>query len=51
MRDENGHIQSDPERFPSGMKKLGDYVHGKGLNYGIYSSAGFKTCQVISFIT
>lgn len=27
------------------MKSLADYVHSKGLKFGIYSSAGFKTCQ------
>ena len=27
------------------MKAIGDYIHGKGLKYGIYSSAGTKTCQ------
>lgn len=27
------------------MKALGDYIHSKGLKYGIYSSAGTLTCQ------
>ena len=27
------------------MKSLGDYIHGKGLKYGLYSSAGTMTCQ------
>lgn len=27
------------------MKALGDYIHSKGLKYGIYSSAGNMTCQ------
>ncbi len=44
-RDKNGIIQADPERFPSGMKALADYVHSKGLKFGIYSCAGNKTCQ------
>ncbi len=43
-RDENGNIQCDPEKFPSGMKALADYIHGKGLKFGIYSDAGCKTC-------
>ncbi len=43
-RDENGFIQPDPERFPSGMKALADYVHSRGLKLGIYSDAGWKTC-------
>ena len=43
-RDENGHIYPDPKKFPSGMKALADYVHGKGLKFGIYSDAADKTC-------
>ena len=43
-RDEQGFIQPDPERFPSGMKALADYVHSLGLKIGIYSDAGWKTC-------
>jgi alpha-galactosidase len=43
-RDAHGDIQPDPEKFPSGMKALADYVHGKGLKFGIYSDAGEKTC-------
>ena len=26
------------------MKALADYIHGKGLRFGMYSCAGFKTC-------
>jgi alpha-galactosidase len=44
-RDEAGTIVADPKRFPSGMKALGDYVHSKGLKFGLYSDAGSKTCQ------
>ena len=43
-RDSLGFIHPDPERFPSGMKALGDYIHSKGLKFGIYSDAGWKTC-------
>ena len=43
-RDENGNIVPDGQRFPSGMKALGDYIHSKGLKFGIYSDAGEKTC-------
>jgi alpha-galactosidase len=39
-----GFIQPDPQRFPSGMKALADYVHSRGLKLGIYSDAGWKTC-------
>ena len=43
-RDSLGFIVADPERFPSGIKALADYVHSKGLKFGIYSCAGDKTC-------
>jgi alpha-galactosidase len=44
-RDAEGNIVVDAERFPSGMKALADYVHSKGLKFGIYSDAGLMTCQ------
>lgn len=44
-RDANGHLQVNKDRFPHGMKWLGDYVHAKGLKFGIYEDAGYKTCQ------
>ncbi|PIQ20950.1 MAG: alpha-galactosidase [Cytophagales bacterium CG18_big_fil_WC_8_21_14_2_50_42_9] len=43
-RDSLGFIHADPKRFPSGMKALADYIHGKGLKFGIYSDAGSQTC-------
>jgi len=44
-RDANSNIVADPERFPHGMKAVGDYIHSVGLKFGIYSDAGSKTCQ------
>lgn len=44
-RDAQGNILPDPQRFPSGMKALADYVHAKGLKFGLYSDAGTLTCQ------
>jgi len=44
QRDSGGNIVSDPERFPAGMKPLADYVHSKGLKFGLYSDAGTETC-------
>ena len=41
-RDAQGMIQGN-EKFPD-MKGLGDYIHSKGLKFGIYSSPGPKTC-------
>jgi len=43
-RDSSGFIVADPERFPSGIKALADYIHSLGLKFGIYSCAGNKTC-------
>jgi alpha-galactosidase len=44
-RNEDGTIQVDTKRFPNGIKALADYIHSKGLKLGIYSSAGYKTCE------
>jgi alpha-galactosidase len=44
-RDNGGNIVPDPKRFPSGIKALADYVHSKGLKFGLYSDAGTATCQ------
>ena len=43
-RDENGNLIPDPVKFPSGMKALIDYVHAKGLKFGLYNCAGTNTC-------
>ncbi len=42
QRDASGVLHTN-EKFPD-MKVLADYVHGKGLKLGIYSSPGPKTC-------
>ena len=44
-RNAQGIIVADSVRFPSGIKALADYVHGKGLKFGIYTDAGRKTCE------
>jgi alpha-galactosidase len=43
-RDAAGNILADPQKYPSGIKALADYVHSKGLKFGIYTDAGTKTC-------
>ncbi len=43
-RDEKGNLVPDPAKFPSGMKALADYIHSKGLKFGIYSCVGTHTC-------
>ena len=45
QRDPDGRLQSDPVRFPSGIKALADQLHARGLKLGIYSSAGTMTCR------
>jgi alpha-galactosidase len=56
-RGPDGNLQVDTTRFPgtdprlpagstaNPLKALGDYIHSKGLKFGIYEDAGYKTCQ------
>ncbi|MFF3767425.1 NPCBM/NEW2 domain-containing protein [Streptomyces sp. NPDC001922] len=44
-RDGYGNLVPDPARFPHGIKALADYVHARGLKFGLYTSAGTKTCD------
>ncbi|WP_329174574.1 glycoside hydrolase family 27 protein [Streptomyces sp. NBC_01477] len=48
-RDGSGNLVADPARFPDGIKAVADYVHSKGLKFGLYSSAGTKTCNSAGF--
>jgi len=48
-RDSNGNMVSDSVKFPSGMKALGDYVHSKGLKYGLYTSRGNVQCGTSTY--
>ena len=43
-RDKDKRLVADPEKFPHGMKYVADYVHSKGLKFGMYSCAGNLTC-------
>ena len=43
-RTATGHLAANPERFPSGIKALADYVHAKGLKLGLYTAMGMETC-------
>ena len=44
-RDPETHrIVADPAKFPKGMKDVADYIHSKGLKFGMYSCAGVRTC-------
>jgi len=44
-RDANGKLTSNLERYPSGLGGLGDYIHGLGLKYALYTDAGTHTCS------
>jgi alpha-galactosidase len=44
-RDSSGNLVPDPKKFPHGMKALADYVHSKGLKFGIHNCAGNTTCN------
>jgi alpha-galactosidase len=43
-RDVNGTILVDSVKFPHGIKYLADYIHSKGLKFGIYTAPGLATC-------
>jgi alpha-galactosidase len=43
-RDAQGNLRAHPTRFPSGMKALGDYIHSRGLKFGIYMAPTDRTC-------
>ncbi len=43
-RDNKNNIIADAKKFPSGMKKLADYLHDRGMKLGIYSDAAQFTC-------
>ncbi|WP_066367329.1 glycoside hydrolase family 27 protein [Herbidospora mongoliensis] len=43
-RDSSGNLQANLSRFPSGMKALGDYIHSRGMKFGIYQAPLDRTC-------
>ncbi|MFI9011427.1 glycoside hydrolase family 27 protein [Actinosynnema sp. NPDC053489] len=43
-RDEQGRLVPDPVKFPRGLAPVADYVHERGLKFGVYADAGSKTC-------
>ncbi|XP_049881323.1 alpha-N-acetylgalactosaminidase-like [Pectinophora gossypiella] len=45
QRDEKGRLVPDHKRFPRGMKFLADYIHGKGLKFGMYLNIAVDTCM------
>ena len=49
--DDKGYPLYDTEKFPSGMKALGDYIHSKGLKFGIYTRPGWAKGNEKQFAT
>jgi alpha-galactosidase len=41
----SGMLRYNSTKFPHGMLALADYIHSKGLLFGIYTSSGEYTCQ------
>ena len=39
-----GKLSNEEVKFPSGFKSLSDYVHGKGLKFGMYNDIGTNLC-------
>ncbi len=44
-RDAEGRLQYAAAKFPEGLNVVADYVHGKGLKFGVYSDGGSYTCS------
>jgi len=40
----NATLIADPKLFPMGIKAVADYVHSKGLKFGLYTARGSRTC-------
>lgn len=41
----DGQLTNEPSRFPSGFRTLADYIHGKGLKFGMYNDVGTNLCS------
>jgi len=44
-RGADGLLTSNLQRYPNSLRGLGDYIHGLGLKYALYTDAGSKTCS------
>jgi len=43
-RNETGFLYPEADHFPNGMAPVVEYVHSKGLTFGLYTCAGTETC-------
>eukprot|EP00899_Mesostigma_viride_P008685 jgi/Mesvir1/17818/Mv12914-RA.2 len=41
----DGSIAASATKFPSGMAALAEYVHARGLRFGLYTDTGNHTCE------
>jgi alpha-galactosidase len=44
-RGADGRLTTNLDRYPSGLRGLGDHIHALGLKYALYTDAGTKTCS------
>ncbi len=44
-RGKDGLLTTNLERYPSGLRGLGDDIHRRGLKYALYTDAGTYTCS------
>jgi alpha-galactosidase len=51
MFDVKGNPLWNTEKFPNGMKAVGDYIHAKGLKFGIYSRPAWIKGNETQFAT
>ncbi len=40
----DGFLANEEVKFPSGFRALADYIHGKGLKFGMYNDIGTNLC-------
>lgn len=40
----DGELSNETQKFPLGFKELGDYIHAKGLKFGMYNDIGTNLC-------
>ena len=41
---EDGKLKNEPKKFPSGFRALADFIHEKGLKFGMYNDIGTNLC-------
>src|SRR5436190_16611964 len=45
-RGPGAELMPHPTKFPSGIRSLADYVHSRGLKFGLYAATGTATCAL-----